>query len=173
MGSLGSKTINDKITDYMSAFRSKDYEVLYVTGEAYYKQISKMHFPDNVKVVPFIPEMSRIMKRADLMVSRAGASTMSEIMTLNIPTIFIPSPYVTNNHQYKNAMDLVKKDAALILKEEDLNKNDFIRTIDNILTDEERYNTIKNNLKTMGITDSSSRIYEILKDMIMDDKKFY
>ena len=98
---------------------------------------------------------------------------MSEIMTLNIPTIFIPSPYVTNNHQYKNAMDLVKKGAALILKEEDLNKNDFIRTIDNILTDEERYNTIKNNLKTMGITDSSSRIYEILKDMIMDDKKFY
>ena len=173
MGSLGSKTINDKITDYMSAFRSKDYEVLYITGEAYYKQISKMHFPDNVKVVPFIPEMSRIMKKADLMVSRAGASTMSEIMTLNIPTIFIPSPYVTNNHQYKNAMDLVKKDAALILKEEDLNKNDFIRTIDNILTDEERYNTIKNNLKTMGITDSSSRIYEILKDMIMDDKKFY
>ena len=173
MGSLGSKTVNDKLTDFMGGFRNKDYEVLYVTGESYYKQVSKMGFPSNVHVVSFIPEMSRIMKQADLMVSRAGASTMSEIMTLGIPTIFIPSPYVTNNHQYKNAMDLVNKDAALILKEEDLTKNNLIRMIDNILMDSEKYNTIKDNLKSMGITDSSSRIYEILKDMIMDDKKFY
>ena len=173
MGSLGSKTINEKITDFMGSFRNKDYEVLYVTGEAYYEKIKKIRFPDNVKVVPFIPEMSRIMKKADLMVSRAGASTMSEIMTLGIPTIFIPSPYVTNNHQYKNAMDLVNKNAGLILKEEDVNKNNLIRMIDGILADPVKYETIKNNLKSMGIKDSSSRIYEILKDMIMDDKKFY
>ena len=136
-------------------------------------KIKKIRFPDNVKVVPFIPEMSRIMKKADLMVSRAGASTMSEIMTLGIPTIFIPSPYVTNNHQYKNAMDLVNKNAGLILKEVDVNKNNLIRMIDGILADPVKYETIKNNLKSMGIKDSSSRIYEILKDMIMDDKKFY
>jgi UDP-N-acetylglucosamine--N-acetylmuramyl-(pentapeptide) pyrophosphoryl-undecaprenol N-acetylglucosamine transferase len=173
MGSLGSKTVNDKLTDYMGGFRNKDYEVLFVTGESYYDRIKKIRFPDNVKVVPFIPEMSRVMKCADLMVSRAGASTMSEIMTLGIPTIFIPSPYVTNNHQYKNAMDLVNKNAGLILEEENLNKNNLIRMIDNILEDSKKYNTIKENLKSMGINDSSSRIYEILKDMIMDDKKFY
>ena len=173
MGSLGSKTVNDKLVDIIGGFRNKDYEVLFVTGDSYYDKIKKIGFPSNVKIVPFISEMSRIMKRADLMVSRAGASTMCEIMTLGIPTIFIPSPYVTNNHQYKNAMDLVNRNAALLLKEEDLTKNNLIRMIDSVLNDEEKYNTIKNNLKSMGIKDSSSRIYEILKDMIMDDKKFY
>ena len=98
---------------------------------------------------------------------------MSEITALKIPTIFIPSPYVTNNHQYKNAMDLVKKDAALILEEKDLTKNNFIRMIDDILEDEDKYNKIKTNIEKIGITDSSSRIYNILKEMILDDKKFY
>ena len=101
MGSLGSKTVNDKITDFLGSFRSKDYEVLFVTGNSYYEKIKKLRFPDNVKVVPYVYEMPSIMKKTDLMVSRAGASTMSEIMALGIPTIFIPSPYVTNNHQYK------------------------------------------------------------------------
>ena len=113
------------------------------------------------------------MKKTDLMISRAGASTMSEIMALGIPTIFIPSPYVTNNHQYKNAMDLVNKDAALILEEEKLSKNTFIRMVDEILEDETKYNKIKENISKLGIPDSSSRIYNILKEMILDDKKFY
>lgn len=98
---------------------------------------------------------------------------MSEIMALGIPTIFIPSPYVTNNHQYKNAMDLVNKDAALILEEENLNKNIFIRMIDSTLEDEVKYNELKKNISKLGINDSSSRIYNILKEMILDDKKFY
>ena len=98
---------------------------------------------------------------------------MIEITALQIPTIFIPSPYVTNNHQYKNAMDLVNKNAALIIKEDELEKTTFIKMIDDILEDEDRYNEIKSNLSKIGITDSSSRIYGVLKEMILDDKKFY
>ena len=98
---------------------------------------------------------------------------MSEIMALGVPSIFIPSPYVTNNHQYKNAMDLVSKNAALIIEEDKLSKNNLITTIDNLLEDKKKYNEIKNNLKKLAVKDSSSRIYEILKEMIMDDKKFY
>ncbi len=70
-------------------------------------------------------------------------------------------------------MDLVSKNAGLIIKESDLNKSDFIKMIDDILDDEEKYNEIKNNLAKIGITDSSSRIYGVLKEMILDDKKFY
>lgn len=173
MGSLGSKTINEKMAEYIYGFRNKDYEVIFVTGNGYYDKLKSTRFPDNVKVVPFIPNLPSIMKCADLMVSRAGASTMSEIMALGIPTIFIPSPYVTNNHQYKNAMDLVSKDAALIIEEKDLNKNTFIRLIDDTLNTEEKYQEIKENISKLGIKDSSSRIYNILKEMILDDKKFY
>ena len=173
MGSLGSKTINDKMIDYVYAFRNKSYQVIYVTGNDYYDKVKNRVFPDNVKVVPFIQNLPAVMKCADLMVSRAGASTISEITALGIPTIFIPSPYVTNNHQYKNAMDLVKRDAALILEENNLTKNNFIKTVDDILDNDDEYNKIKTNISKLGITDSSSRIYNILKEMILDDKKFY
>ena len=81
--------------------------------------------------------------------------------------------FVTNNHQYKNAMDLVNKNAALILEEKDLNKNSFIRLIDDTLENQEKYNELKNNISILGIKDSSSRIYKVLKEMILDDKKFY
>lgn len=173
MGSLGSKSINEKMIEYIYGFRNKEYEVIFITGNNYYDKIKNRIFPDNVKVVPFIENLPSIMKCADLMVSRAGASTMSEIMALSIPTIFIPSPYVTNNHQYKNAMDLVNKEAALILEEENLTKNIFIRMIDDTLENIKKYNKIKTNISKLGITDSSSRIYNILKEMILDDKKFY
>lgn len=173
MGSLGSKTVNEKMVEYVYGFRNKKYEVLFVTGKDYYDKIKTRRFPDNVKVVPFIQELPSIMKCTDLMVSRAGASTMSEIMALGVPSIFIPSPYVTNNHQYKNANDLVEKNAALMIEEKDLNKTTFIRMIDDILEDEKKYNEIKKNVSLLGIKDSSSRIYNILKEMILNDKKFY
>ena len=173
MGSLGSKTVNEKMVEYIYGFRNKNYEVLYVTGENHYEKIKNKRFPDNVKVVPFIKDLPSIMKKTDLMVSRAGASTMSEITALGIPTIFIPSPYVTNNHQYKNAKDLSDKNAAIILEENDLNKTTFIKMIDDILEDEKKYKTLKENVSKLGIKDSSTRIYNLLKEMILNDKKFY
>ena len=173
MGSLGSRTVNDKIMSFIDDFKDKDYEVMFVTGNTYYENVKNVKTPKNVKIVPFVYELPSLMKATDLMVSRAGASTMSEILVLNVPTIFIPSPYVTNNHQYKNAMDLVNKDAALILEEKDLEKEKLISLIDDTLNNKETYNNIKNNLKALGITNSAEKIYEVLKGMIMDDKKFF
>lgn len=173
MGSLGSRTVNDKIVSFINSFKDKEYEVMFVTGNTYYEKVKKMRVPSNVKIVPFIYEMPSLMKVTDLMISRAGASTMSEILALKVPTIFIPSPYVTNNHQYKNAMDLVEKNAALILEEKDLTKDKLIDLIDNTLNNKDEYNKIKNNLNELGIENSAEKIYEVLKGMIMDDKKFF
>ena len=173
MGSLGSKTVNDKIVSFLNEFKNKDYQVLFVTGNSYYESVKKIKAPENVIVKPVIYELPALMKAADLIVTRAGASTMSEILVLGLPAIFIPSPYVTNNHQYKNAMDLVNKNAGLILEESKLTKENLINLIDQTLSNKKEYETIKNNLKELGIKDSSSRIYEILKEMIIDDKKFF
>lgn len=173
MGSLGSKTINDKIISFLNEFKTKEYEILFVTGNSYYEKVKKLKTPENVIIKPFIYEMPSLMKVTDLIITRAGASTMSEITAIGIPAIFIPSPYVTNNHQYKNAMDLVNKNAALIIEEKNFEKDKLINLIDKILSNKDEYQNIKNSLKKLSIKDSSERIYEVLKGMIMDDQKFF
>ena len=173
-GSLGSSTVNEKMKDFLSKVGNEKYEVLYITGNALYNDFtSGTKYPSNVKVLPYLDNLPALLKNTDLIVTRAGASTMSEILVLNVPTIFIPSPYVTNNHQYKNAMDLVEKNAALILEEKDLTKDKLIDLIDNTLNNKDEYNKIKNNLNELGIENSAEKIYEVLKGMIMDDKKFF
>ncbi len=167
MGSLGSKKVNDKITSMLPMFNERDYEVLYVTGKNYYEEINKkVKAPNNVKIVPYIENMTRVMKATDIMVSRAGASTMSEIIALEIPTIFIPSPYVTDNHQYRNANDLVKKNAAIIIEEENLKGDILVRTIDELFRDKIKYNKIKENLKGTFVGGSSDKIYKTIKNII-------
>jgi len=163
MGSLGSRTVNDKIVNMLDKF-NQNYEILFVTGNSYYEKVKDMKTNKNIKIVPFVYEIPRVLKICDLLISRAGASTMSEIMALNVPTIFIPSPYVPNNHQYKNAMSLVEKNAALILEEKELIDDNLIKMVDDVLNNEKKYTEIKENLKDMGINDSMEKIYnEIIK----------
>ena len=173
MGSLGSRTVNDKIFNFIDKFKNKDYSVIFVTGTTYYEKVKDIKVPENVKILPFIYEMPSVMKVTDLIVTRAGASTMSEITALELPAIFIPSPYVANNHQYKNAMDLVEKNAGIILEEKDLTEESLINIIDTTINDKEKLLDIKKNLRKLAVKDSSTRIYNILKELIMNDRKFY
>lgn len=173
MGSLGSRTVNDKIISFIDKFKNKDYSVIFVTGTTYYEKVKDKKVPNNVKMLPFIYEMPGVMKATDLMVTRAGASTMSEITALEVPSIFIPSPFVTNNHQYKNAMDLANNGAGIILEEKDLTEESLINLIDNTINNKEKLLEMKKNLKKLGIKDSSTRIYNILKELIINDRKFY
>lgn len=165
MGSLGASLVNDFLIKTMSLFNNKDYEILYVTGNKDYEKISKLKFPSNVKVVPYVEKLSRVMKKTDIIVTRAGASTLSEIISLEIPSIIIPSPYVPNNHQYKNALDLVAKNAAIMIEEKDLKGDIIVRNIDNLINDEVRIKEIKNNLKSLQVNDSATIIYENLKKL--------
>lgn len=166
MGSLGASKVNDFLIKTMSLFNNKDYEILYVTGKDDYERIRQLNFPKNVKVVPYIDKMTRIMKKTDIMVTRAGASTLSEIIALEIPSIIIPSPYVTNNHQYKNAIDLVEKNAAFMLEEKDLKGDIIVRSIDSIINDVNKLDNMKRNLKSMQVNNSATIIYDNIKNLI-------
>ena len=166
MGSLGSSKVNEFLTNTMTLFNNKDYEILYVTGKNDYEEINKMKFPKNVHVVPYIENMTRIMKNTDLIVTRAGASTLSEIIALDLPSILIPSPYVPNNHQYKNAIDLVDANAAILVEEKDLKGDILVRKIDEVINDENKIKNMKNNLKSFKVPNSSSLIYYNIKKLI-------
>ncbi|MDD3392848.1 MAG: undecaprenyldiphospho-muramoylpentapeptide beta-N-acetylglucosaminyltransferase [Bacilli bacterium] len=166
MGSLGSSKINDFLIKTISLFNNKNYEILFVTGKDSYQKISKNKFPKNVKVVPYVEEMTRIMKKTDVMVSRAGASTLSEIIALNVPTILIPSPYVANNHQYKNAVDLFDKKAALMIEEKDLQGDILVRTIDKLIDNETLTNELKVALNDFKVEKSATKIYDTIRTLI-------
>ena len=164
MGSLGSSKINEIIYNTMSKFEKKNYEILFVTGNDSYEEMKNKVYPSNVKVVPFINEITRVMKKTDVLVSRAGATTLSEIISLEVPTILVPSPYVPDNHQYKNAIDLVNKNAAILIEEKNLKSDNLINTIDSIINDEEKTKEIRNNLKEFKVENSATKIYESIKE---------
>lgn len=166
MGSLGSSKVNDFLVKTMELFKNKNYEILYVTGKNDYEEISKNNFPSNIKVVPYIENMTRIMKNTDLIVTRSGASTLSEIIALNLPSILIPSPYVPNNHQYVNAMDLVNEEAAVLIEEKNLDSKKLVTEIDNILNDKLKLKKMKNNLDSLKVEGSATLIYKSIKKMI-------
>ena len=166
MGSLGASKVNDYVCSHINDFKEKKYEVLYVTGNQDYDKISKINHPDNVKIVPYVEGLTSIMKKTDLMVTRAGASTLSEIIALNIPSILIPSPYVPNNHQFKNALDLVSNDAGILIEEKDLDGNILIDKIDELLNDKDKLFKMKNNLNKLKIDNSASIIYDIIKELV-------
>ena len=170
MGSLGSHTINQKMMDILPKFNGKDYEVLFVTGKNYYEEYSKIKLPSNVKIVEFLNDMLGVMKNVDLIVSRAGASTISEITALSLPSILIPSPYVTHNHQVKNALVLKECGAAVLLEEDKLNSNNLINNIDSILTNKEIYNKMKKASGLLSINNSATKIYDILRKTIDGEK---
>ena len=91
-----------------------------------------------------------MMAASDLLISRAGATTLSEITSLGMPSILIPSPYVPNNHQFFNAFALVKNDAALMIEEKDLTPNFLKEKIDSIINDEEKLSALSNNALKMA-----------------------
>lgn len=166
MGSLGSEKINNFLINTMSLFNNKAYEILFVTGKDSYESVCKYNFPRNVKVVPYIDNMTRIMKKADVIVSRAGASTLSEIIALKIPSILIPSPYVPDNHQYKNAIDLVEKKAAILVEEKDLHGDILVRKVDEILKDIKMSLEMKERLAEFNVENSATIIYDNIKELI-------
>ena len=166
MGSLGASSVNEILKETLPLVEQKPYQFLYVTGKGSYEEISKCKFPSNVKVLPYIDNMTRIMKRTDLIVTRAGASTLSEIIALQIPSILIPSPYVPNNHQFKNAMDLVNENAAVLIEEKNLNKDTLISAIDDIMTSSVKQKEMKQNLTKLGVSDSATIIYDNIQKLI-------
>lgn len=168
-GSLGSSTINDKLRDFLYLSKNANYQVLFITGKKYYDEFVKdRRFAPNIKVKPYLDNLVGLMKNADLIITRAGASTISEILALNLPAIFIPSPYVANNHQYYNAKEIVDNNASLMIEEEKLNAEDLFKQVKDILKDRQKYEIMKMNLKNLGKTNSSALITKEIKELFYE-----
>ncbi len=166
MGSLGAGRVSKYLKNELNNFKDKKYEVLFITGKSSYDDVCKNCYPSNVKILPFYEGLTSIMKKTDVMVSRAGASTLSEIISLQVPSVLIPSPFVANNHQYLNALDLVNNDAAMMIEEKNLDDKVLAEAVDDLINNKNKCFKYKNNLKKMQVNDSAEIIYNELKKII-------
>lgn len=169
-GSLGAKAINEAMVELISARADeKGYRFLHAMGQYGLWVPDKLREkgvdPDthkNVEIREYISDMDRCMSAADVVICRAGASTLSEIEALGKASILIPSPNVAENHQYHNAMALVNNDAAVIIEEKDLTGEKIIALADELVRNDERRNTIGRNARNMAIIDAKEKIAEIV-----------
>ena len=166
MGSLGSVTMTKKIQELIPCFNDKKYQVLIITGKNYYDNYKGIKVNSNVKVLPFMDNLIGLMKDTDLIVSRAGASTIAEITAIGLPAILVPSPYVAHNHQYMNAKELEDNSACCIVSEEDFSKEVLVGKIDELLENDELYKKMHEASRKFGITDSATRIYKEIRKLV-------
>ena len=160
MGSLGSATINRVVKDLVPKLKDKPYNFLWVTGTTTYDDYKDLKLPDNIKVVPFIKDLVKVMRITDIFITRAGGGALAEAAVLGLPIIIIPSPYVTDNHQVLNALDLEQADAALVIQESNLDELVLSDMIDKIITDDKLKKSLIRNIKKTGIRNSATLIYE-------------
>lgn len=169
-GSRGAEGINQAMVEAAEMLQGKNYQVLFVTGKVHFDKISEKlsqkAIPENFYIEPYIDDMPAILPEVDVIVGRAGATSLAEITALGIPSILIPSPYVTNDHQTKNAMSLVNQNAALMIKEKDLSGKVLISEIDSILTSVEQRNHMAANAKKAGVADAADKVISVLEDII-------
>lgn len=174
-GSRGARPINEAVVESLSELRNKPYQVLYVTGDVHFERVQKATEltggAENVVIKPFIHNMPEVLAGIDLTVSRAGATTLAELTSLGIPSILIPSPYVTNNHQEKNARSLTDHGAAELLLEKDLTGKKLVKKIDQILLDKNRLLAMKKATKELGISDAAQRLYQLMVELVEAKRK--
>lgn len=166
MGSLGSLTMTKKLKELIPGFKNKKYQVVVVTGKGYIDDYKDVDTPSNVHIVPFLDNFINVLKDTDLIVSRAGASTIAEITAIGLPAILVPSPYVTHNHQYMNAKELEDLGACTIVTEDEFEKDRLISEIDKLLDDNEAYEKMACASKKLGVVDSATRIYNEIRKTI-------
>lgn len=161
-GSLGAKTINRTMAENVNKLKNMGIQVLWQTGEAYYKQNQmelSMLQNDQLRIVPFIKNMNDAYGIADIIISRAGALAIAELSILGTPTILVPFPYAAEDHQTKNAMALVDKGAALMVKDSEAGEK-LIPTLEGLLNDPQKCEEMAQNMAQFALPQAIDAIVE-------------
>ena len=162
-GSLGARTINQSIIAHLPELLNSDIQVIWQTGKNYFADceaaLNKAQDTTAICCTAFISQMPMAYALADLVISRAGASSISELCLLGKPSILVPSPNVAEDHQTHNAMALVRKDAAVLVKDMDAQK-DLISSALSLIQDDNRLDILHKNILTLAFPDSARLIAE-------------
>lgn len=171
-GSLGSKKINDIILNNIDYFLFENYKLCLVVGKKYYESNIKLinsikkKYKGKVVINSFLNDLVSIMSKSTVVVSRSGATTIAELLALKVPSILIPSPNVTSNHQYYNALELKKKEACVLIEETDLTKEILKDSINHIITSFSYKRQLVNNMSKIITNDPKADFIKIIEEML-------
>ena len=168
-GSLGARTINLSIERNLQLIQDAGIQVLWQTGKFYYEDLKKYN-SDTIKVTDFIADMNKAYAMADVIVSRAGALSISELSIVGKPCILVPSPNVAEDHQTKNALALSSKDAAWMVKDMDA-PQELVQKALALLKDENAKNMLSKNILTFAKPNATERIADKVFEIINSTKK--
>ena len=173
-GSLGASGMNRQMADMLALEAAKEpFHHIHGAGKSGYpamcalleeKGVDLAKHP-SLQLREYIYDMDLVMRAADLVISRAGASTISELTALGVPALMVPSPYVTNNHQEKNARALEEAGGAVVLLEGECSPQKLFRETCAVLKDEQRLREMESAMASLGIRDATERIYEVIQNI--------
>ena len=167
-GSLGAARINDVMVEFIKRNKNlSDITLYFATGKRDFERITKLvgDVPPNIKILEYIDNMDIVMNAADVVLCRSGAITLAEICALGKPSVLVPSPNVTNNHQEYNARALSDRGAAITITEEQFNVDSLEKAVFKIINDDSFAKEMSQKSRDMGITDACAKIYDIMKSL--------
>ena len=159
-GSLGARRINQLIEQQLPLFEQLGVQVLWQCGKLYYEEYKKYN-SEQVRVLAFIDRMELAYSAADVIISRAGASSVSELCVVGKPVIFIPSPNVAEDHQTKNGRAIADKQAAILLRESELNEQ-FANTFSKLIADEAQQEALSAHIKALAQPNATKDIVNLI-----------
>ena len=170
-GSLGAKTINEASLRILKEYgNKKGFQIIWQTGKKNFDEVTKIildeyaELPDNLLLQPYFDKMYLALLASDVVISRAGSLSLSEICACSLPSILIPYPYASQNHQKKNAECLVEKDAAIMLEDKDCNQETLFKTLENLIQNKELISNLSYNAYKLAKLDASNKIVEQIND---------
>jgi UDP-N-acetylglucosamine--N-acetylmuramyl-(pentapeptide) pyrophosphoryl-undecaprenol N-acetylglucosamine transferase len=163
-GSLGARRVNQLIEKELDFFASQNVQIIWQCGKFYLDEYKK-YDSNNVQVLAFIDRMDLVYAAADFVISRAGASSVSELSIVGKPVLFIPSPNVAEDHQTKNAKSIVDKKGALMIKESELDEN-FSSVFSDLVTNENLQKQLSENIKKLAKVNATNDIVDEIVKLI-------
>ena len=162
-GSLGARRINQLIEKELDFLLSQNIQIIWQCGKLYLNDYTKYNEKENVQVVAFIDKMDLVYAAADVVISRSGASSVSELCIVGKPTIFIPSPNVAEDHQTKNAKAISDKNGAILIRESEL-ETQFETVFSDLISNENKQAELSQNIKKLALPNATKQIAdEIIK----------
>jgi UDP-N-acetylglucosamine--N-acetylmuramyl-(pentapeptide) pyrophosphoryl-undecaprenol N-acetylglucosamine transferase len=171
-GSLGARTLNESVMANLELIRESEVQIIWQTGSYYYKEMLERlgtNCPKNLQPMEFVSQMDLAYAVADVVISRAGAGTISELCLLGKPSVLVPSPNVAEDHQTKNAMSLVENQAALLIKDADSKRELLIETF-KLLADKNRLISLSENIKKLSRPNAAKDIVDVILEVVKSQK---